>query len=844
MAADEVQIGKHKVLDELFEMKKSTFTGVLIFTWVISLLALIANLFLWPRGLKPWLIWMLFTPLNWGIHRLARRHFQPATWIWVGTLTLLLVWFIPWSDTPDLGPAPYAFILLVVVSGLIISRSATLYVAGLATVLSALALGLTGHVTLAGAAAIAPPLVMTWFTMAMSWVSSDQLVTAFAWTRGAQLQAYVQAEKMLESRNALRKSLLIRDNLHEQLQEAHEKVVERALQLETVAEVSRRITSVLDLEQLLTQVTDLICDRLGHYYTGVFLLDEAAGELVLRAAGGERGPTVLEHGLRLRLDRDSVNGTAAVTGQIQCINNVTMWPQFQPFELLPETTSELAVPLHIGERVVGTLDVQSKHYSAFSQDDVAAMNGLGTQVAIAIQNAELYQGELSRRRLAENLYDVGRALTSTLNPNEVFDLILKHLAAMVPFDRASVMLQSGDEMEIVAARGFPETANPLQVRISIEESEQDVFRQIYSTQRPLVVADAAERAIWQNIQGVPQARAWLGVPLIHRDEVIGMLSITRETPNAYSDEDATLAATFAGQAAIALQNARLYERITRFNQELEEKVQERTQALQEAYDQLERMDRTKSDFISVSSHELRTPLTILQGYSQMLLQDSGVQENPFYHQMVTGIEKGAVRMHDIVNSMLDVAKIDSRALDLYPEPLSIPFLLEPIQDKFARALAERSISLMIEDMRDLPAIEADPEALYKVFYHLVGNAIKYTPDGGTITISGRALDGSGDVLMDEGIEIVVSDTGIGIDPENQELIFEKFYQTGEVSLHSSGTTKFKGGGPGLGLAIARGIVEAHQGKIWVESPGCDEQTCPGSQFHLVLPLRQGGEQAD
>jgi signal transduction histidine kinase len=120
----------------------------------------------------------------------------------------------------------------------------------------------------------------------------------------------------------------------------------------------------------------------------------------------------------------------------------------------------------------------------------------------------------------------------------------------------------------------------------------------------------------------------------------------------------------------------------------------------------------------------------------------------------------------------------------------------------------------------------------------VVNAIKYTPDGGSISILGRQLEVNPADLPRGGVEVVISDTGIGIDPRYQELIFAKFYQTGELSLHSSGKTKFKGGGPGLGLAIAKGIVEAHQGKIWVESPGYDEATCPGSQFHVILPLKQ------
>lgn len=145
-------------------------------------------------------------------------------------------------------------------------------------------------------------------------------------------------------------------------------------------------------------------------------------------------------------------------------------------------------------------------------------------------------------------------------------------------------------------------------------------------------------------------------------------------------------------------------------------------------------------------------------------------------------------------------------------------------------------------MSQLPAIEVDPDAFRKVFYHLIVNAIKFTPDGGQITISGYPRRGHWNEISKDGIEIVVSDTGIGIEPEYHELIFAKFYQTGELALHSSGKTKFKGAGPGLGLAIVRGIVEAHRGKVWVKSPDHNEESCPGTQFHVFLPLRQGGPQ--
>jgi signal transduction histidine kinase len=372
------------------------------------------------------------------------------------------------------------------------------------------------------------------------------------------------------------------------------------------------------------------------------------------------------------------------------------------------------------------------------------------------------------------------------------------------------------------------------------DNDESIFRQIYQTQQPLAIPDVSQRPDWQQVATLPLARAWLGVPLIRSDEVIGMLSLTRETPAAYNEAEIALATAFAGQAAIALGNARLYDKLARFNQQMEYEVRKRTEAVQEAYDRLEQLDRTKTDFIRIASHELRTPLTVVHGYSQMLLKDQAIAENARYQKLVSGIQAGAVRLEEIVNSMVDVAKIDSRALQLYPEPVSPAALIQLVCDEFEKSLSERALTLKIEDLSELPAVEADPEALRKVFYHLIVNAIKYTPDGGFITITGRPLFTDGLELPRKGVEIVISDSGIGIDRDFHELIFTKFYQTGEVALHSSGKTTFKGGGPGLGLAIARGIAEAHRGKLWVESPGYDEEQCPGSHFHLVLPLSQNG----
>ncbi|MBC7879125.1 MAG: HAMP domain-containing protein [Anaerolineales bacterium] len=266
--------------------------------------------------------------------------------------------------------------------------------------------------------------------------------------------------------------------------------------------------------------------------------------------------------------------------------------------------------------------------------------------------------------------------------------------------------------------------------------------------------------------------------------------------------------------------------------EMTRRLQERTNELEQMNETLQKIDKTKTNFIQISAHELRTPLTLIMGYSQMLEQDT--KNNSQLKKLAEGILEGSERMNDIVDSMLDVSRIDSNALFLRKTGLQIDQLIKKVQKGFTEAFKERKIKFDTNGLDKLPIIPADPDLLQKVFYHLIMNAIKFTPDGGSITVSGQYLNGT----EPPRVEVTVRDTGIGIDAGSKSTIFEKFNQTGEVLLHSSGKTKFKGGGPGLGLAIARGIVEAHGGHIWVESVGYNEQTNPGSKFFVSLPAEK------
>jgi len=271
-------------------------------------------------------------------------------------------------------------------------------------------------------------------------------------------------------------------------------------------------------------------------------------------------------------------------------------------------------------------------------------------------------------------------------------------------------------------------------------------------------------------------------------------------------------------------------------------VIEKEEALRDELEQtkwrLEKLDRTKSDFISIAAHELKTPLTLIQGYTDILNLELDKDPSERRRMALVGLASGTLRLGIIIQDMIDVSMIDNDVLTLHYQPTALLHIVRMAVSDLELSIPDRQLTLTIQDFPPgLAPFYADPQRLYQVLNHVIGNSIKYTPDGGTITLSGRMLGTDAATGLDF-VQVSIVDTGIGIALEDQERIFDKFYGVTEPLRHSSGRTKFKGGGPGLGLAVAKGIVDAHGGKIWVDSPGYDDQRCPGCAFHFVLPLRK------
>lgn len=246
--------------------------------------------------------------------------------------------------------------------------------------------------------------------------------------------------------------------------------------------------------------------------------------------------------------------------------------------------------------------------------------------------------------------------------------------------------------------------------------------------------------------------------------------------------------------------------------------------------ELKKVSELKSNFLSIASHELKTPLTSIKGYSDIIIDNFRDKLDSTIFRMVESINRAADRLHKVVNSILDVTRIEQKRLRLKPEMFDLKAVVNDCIEELSQFTAQRGISFSCHINDGMPQFYGDKMRMQQVFTNLFSNAIKYSPDGSVIDINIF-------IERETRFHIIVRDNGIGIDKSEQKNIFDPFYEVGSTNRHSTDYSKFLGGGTGLGLSIVKGIVERHGGRIWVESEGAGESTFPGSEFHILLPIQ-------
>lgn len=431
-----------------------------------------------------------------------------------------------------------------------------------------------------------------------------------------------------------------------------------------------------------------------------------------------------------------------------------------------------------------------------------------------------------------------QAIARTLDVQQLSVLIAGTLSEMLETNRCALLLISQQEdgryeIEPIAGMG------PLPREIIILPAKDRFITLLAEEHQPLLQYDIDFNPVYSDINEAHGE--WLKdmkmegyVPISDGGDLAGIIAVgPKGTGLPYQSNELELMQTLADQTIVALQNARLYSVLNTQN----EQVRLLNEDLVDQNEKLEIMDRVKTDFITIASHELRTPLTQVKGYADILaaMNDENALSREQTREIVGHINRATLQLEGLITDMLETSQLDVDEMRLTFVKTRLQSIIKLAMEPLIQALRERRITLTQEGVDELPPIYADYKRLVQAFTKLLGNAVKYTPDGGRITVTAALIPS---VDEEEAyFEVIIQDSGIGIDPKYHELIFEKFFRIGDPQLHSTGSTKFKGAGPGLGLPIAKGVIEGHNGRIWVESEGEDEQRMPGSSFHIILPVK-------
>lgn len=413
------------------------------------------------------------------------------------------------------------------------------------------------------------------------------------------------------------------------------------------------------------------------------------------------------------------------------------------------------------------------------------------------------------------LQRLSRAITTSLEEAKIFNMIEAKRLEEIGFENALAFLWSQKENKFIMPLtiGFVATdANAILSKLDI-----DIFLRLIEEDKTISSFSIEEGTLKQTIDDIFNLRSYVIAPILPKHGDKGFLFVGTDSPDILLTEgDEELVTILANQLGQALENARLFEQTWKAHQDLENKVEQRTAELSQALEQIKVINKRKSDFISAVSHELRTPLTSIKGFAAILLAEKLGELPAAVKERLEKINRHSDELVHMVNDLLDIARIESGKTVMKMEPQDLKTIVATVADLLTIQCKNKNIDLITSVPPGIPNVLADRSQIQRVFINLLGNAVKFTPQNGKITIRAGQTNGF--------VQIDISDTGIGIPPESLAAIFEEFYRVdNEVNQRVKGT--------GLGLSLVKNIVEAHNGKISVES-----KINEGSTFSFTLPV--------
>jgi GAF domain-containing protein len=472
----------------------------------------------------------------------------------------------------------------------------------------------------------------------------------------------------------------------------------------------------------------------------------------------------------------------------------------------------VAVPmLHVGHPI-GVISVGKAAPGPFPDTQVALLKTFADQAVIAIENVRLFKelqartGELTQSvEKLTALGEVSRAVSSTLDVETVLDTIVSRASQLAGAAGCSIYeYDEGGEQFVLRATHNYDAAFVEALRAAPLRKGEGLMGRAAEMREPIQIPDITQPVAYQSSARDALIRfgyrALLSVPLLREDQIIGSLSFTRKAPGEFSPEVVEVLKTFATQSALAIQNARLFREIADTSR------------------QLEAASRHKSEFLANMSHELRTPLNAIIGFSEVLTDRMFGELNEKQDEYLKDIYASGQHLLSLINDILDLSKIEAGRMELEATDFDLPSAIDNALILVRERATRRGITLGHSVDERLGTIRGDERKVKQVLLNLLSNALKFTREGGRIDVSARLQDGAA--------EIAVTDTGVGIAPEDQEAVFEEFRQVGTADKKVEGT--------GLGLALSRKFIELHGGRIWVES-----EVGKGSRFTFSLPLRHG-----